>query len=85
MTGVQTCALPISFQESLDGIEIKHAVKLVCYTAFRDVYLAIAEKLYKNINKFFIENDVLPKLKFKVQRSAGSSSSSAASPEDESE
>ena len=71
-----------AFQESLDGIEIKHAVKLVCYTAFRDVYLAIAEKLYKNINKFFIENDVLPKLKFKVQR-AGSSSSSAASPEEE--
>lgn len=74
-----------SFQESLDDIEIKHAVKLVCYTAFRDVYLAIAEKLYKSINDFFVENDVLPKLKFKVQRSAGSSSSSGVSPEDESE
>ena len=70
-----------AFQESLDDIEIQHAVKLVCYTAFRDVYLAIAEKLYKSINDFFIENDVLPKLKFKVQRSAGSSSS-AASPEE---
>ena len=72
-----------AFQESLDDIEIKHAVKLVCYTAFRDVYLGIAEKLYKSINEFFIENDVLPELKFKVQRSAGSSSSSAASPEEE--
>ena len=72
-----------AFQESLDDIEIKHAVKLVCYTAFRDVYLAIAEKLYKSINTFFIENDVLPELKFKIQRSAGASSSSAASPEEE--
>ena len=63
-----------AFQESLDDIEIKHAVKLVCYTAFRDVYLEIAAKLYKSINEFFIENDVLPKLKFKVERSAGSSS-----------
>ncbi len=73
-----------AFQESLDDIEIKHAVKLVCYTAFRDVYLSIAEKLYKSINKFFIENDVLPKLKFKVNRSEGSSSS-AADPEQEQE
>ncbi|MBE9527323.1 MAG: DUF1631 family protein, partial [Proteobacteria bacterium] len=74
-----------AFQESLDDIEIKHAVKLVCYTAFRDVYLAIAEKLYKSINELFIENDVLPKLKFKVQRSAGSGSSSANSAEEEQE
>ena len=72
-----------SFQESLDDIEIKHAVKLVCYTAFRDVYLSIAEKLYKSINKFFIDNDVLPKLKFKVKRSAGSSSSAADSAQEE--
>lgn len=64
-----------SFQESLGDIEIKHAVKLVCYTAFRDVYLSIAEKLYQSINEFFIENDVLPKLKFKVERSKGGSSS----------
>ena len=67
-----------AFQESLDDIEIKHAVKLVCYTAFRDVYLSIAEKLYKSINKFFIDNDVLPVLKFKVKRSANDSTSSAA-------
>lgn len=72
-----------SFQESLDNIEIKHAVKLVCYTAFRDVYLAIAEKLYKSINEFFIENDVLPKLKFKVERSKGGSSSSSQEEEQE--
>ena len=72
-----------AFQKSLDDIEIKHAVKLVCYTAFRDVYLSIAEKLYNSINEFFIENDVLPKLKFKVERSAGSSSSAAASEEEQ--
>ena len=66
-----------SFQDSLDGIEVKHAVKLVCYTAFRDVYLAIAAKLYKKINTFFIESDVLPVLKFKVKPNAGGSSSSA--------
>ena len=66
-----------AFQESLDDIEIQHAVKLVCYTAFRDVYLSIAEKLYKNINKFFIDNDVLPVIKFKVKRSDNGSSSSA--------
>ena len=63
-----------AFQDSLEDIEIKHAVKLVCYTAFRDVYLSIAAKLYKNINIFFVENDVLPKLKFKVQRSKNTSS-----------
>lgn len=74
-----------AFQESLDDIEIKHAVKLVCYTAFRDVYLAIAEKLYKSINKFFIDNDVLPELKFKVKRSKGASSSSASSSSQEPE
>ncbi len=68
-----------SFQESLDNIEIKHAVKLVCYTAFRDVYLSIAEKLYQSINEFFIENDVLPKLKFKVERSKGGLSSASSS------
>jgi len=68
-----------AFQDSLDDIEIKHGVKLVCYTAFRDVYLSIAEKLYKNINKFFVENDVLPKLKFKVKRSKSASSSTAGS------
>ncbi len=64
-----------AFQESLNDIEIKHAVKLVCYTAFRDVYLSIAEKLYQSINQLFIDNDVLPKLKFKVKRSESSSSS----------
>ncbi len=68
-----------AFQESLDGVEIKHAVKLVCYTAFRDVYLSIAEKLYKSINQFFIDNDVLPKLKFKVERSVDSKSSASGS------
>ncbi len=65
-----------AFQDSLEDIEIKHAVKLVCYTAFRDVYLSLAEDLYKNINYFFIDNDVLPKLKFKIERSKGSSASS---------
>ncbi|MDH5660841.1 MAG: DUF1631 family protein, partial [Gammaproteobacteria bacterium] len=74
-----------AFQESLDDIEIKHAVKLVCYTAFRDVYLAIAAKLYKNINQFFIDNDVLPKLKFKIERSKGSSSEGSAAQEEEQE
>ena len=64
-----------AFQESLKDIEIKHAVKLVCYTAFRDVYLSMAEKLYISINKFFVDNDVLPVLKFKVKSSDGSSSS----------
>ena len=64
-----------AFQESLNDIEIKHAVKLVCYTAFRDVYLSMAEKLYISINEFFVENDVLPVLKFKVKSSDGSSSS----------
>lgn len=74
-----------AFQDALENIEIKHAVKLVCYTAFRDVYMAIASKLYNSVNKFFIDNDVLPKLKFKVERSAGgaSSGSSAATEGDE--
>ena len=72
-----------SFQESLDDIEIKHAVKLVCYTAFRDVYLALAKKLYKSINQFFIDNDVLPKLKFKVNRPSGASASSSAATDEE--
>lgn len=73
-----------SFQDSLDNVEIKHAVKLVCYTAFRDVYMSIAAKLYERINEFFVENDVLPVLKYKVDRAAGSSSSASAS-EQESE
>ena len=64
-----------AFQESINEIEIKHAVKLVCYTAFRDVYLSIAEKLYQSINQLFIDNDVLPKLTFKVKRSDSASSS----------
>lgn len=66
-----------AFQESLDDIEIKHAVKLVCYTTFRDAYLAMAEKLYQSINQFFIDNDVLPILKFKVEHSDKKSSSAA--------
>ena len=74
-----------SFQESLDNIEIKHAVKLVCYTAFRDVYMSIAGKLYESINKFLVDNDVLPKLKYKVDRPEGSSSSADSSQEQEQE
>lgn len=74
-----------SFQESLDNIEIKHAVKLVCYTAFRDVYMAIAGNLYESINKFLVDNDVLPKLKYKVDRPGGSSSASASAQEQEQE
>ena len=74
-----------SFQESLNEIDIKHAVKLVCYTAFRDVYLSIAEKLYQSINQLFIDNDVLPQLKFKVKRSDGASSNSSAEQEVEQE
>ena len=72
-----------AFQESLDNIEIKHAVKLVCYTAFRDVYLSIAEKLYISINKFFVDNDVLPVLKFKIKDSNGSTSSPSSDEEQE--
>ena len=75
-----------AFQESLDDIPIKHAVKLVCYTAFRDVYMSIAEDLYDRVNQFFIDNDVLPKLKFRVERSTGGAShgaSSGAETEDE--
>ncbi len=72
-----------AFQESLNDIEIKHAVKLVCYTAFRDVYLSMAEKLYISINKFFVDNDVLPVLKFKVKNSAGSSSSAESSAQEQ--
>ena len=72
-----------AFQESLSETEIKHAVKLVCYTAFRDVYLSIAEKLYQSINQFFIDNDVLPKLKFKVKRSEDSSSNASSETEEE--
>ncbi|MCW9031428.1 MAG: DUF1631 family protein [Gammaproteobacteria bacterium] len=74
-----------AFQDSLDSIEIKHAVKLVCYTAFRDVYMSIAAKLYQQINEFFIENDVLPTLKYKVDRRPGSSSSSSSASEEEME
>ena len=74
-----------SFQESLNEIDIQHAVKLVCYTAFRDVYLSIAEKLYKNINQFFIDNDVLPQLKFKVKRSDSASSNASDEQEEEQE
>lgn len=72
-----------AFQDSLDDVEIKHAVKLVCYTAFRDVYLSMAAKLYKSINEFFIQNDVLPILKFKVERSAGASSSAGSIDQEE--
>ncbi|MFK5915698.1 MAG: DUF1631 family protein [Woeseiaceae bacterium] len=64
-----------AFQEAIEKVEIKHAVKLVCYTAFRDVYLSIAKKLYKDVNEFFIENDVLPILKFKVEKNSSSVSS----------
>lgn len=74
-----------AFQESLDDIDVKHGVKLVCYTAFRDVYLGIAAKLYKDINQFFIANDVLPKLAFKVKRSQGSSSAESPVQEEEQE
>ena len=58
-----------AFQDAIDDIEIQHAVKLVCYTAFRDIYIKIAPDLYKTLNKFFIDNDVLPKLKFAIDRS----------------
>ena len=72
-----------AFQDSLEDVEIKHAVKLVCYTAFRDVYMAIAEDLYNRVNQFFIDNDVLPKLKFKVNRVPGSGASSSGAEEDQ--
>ncbi len=55
-----------AFQDAIESIEIPHAVKLVCYTTFRDVYMGIAAGLYKSINQFFIDNDVLPKLKFAI-------------------
>ena len=71
-----------AFQNCLDDIEIKHAVKLVCYTAFRDVYLELAKILYVSINKFFVDNDVLPVLKFKVKSSNNASSSSTVEEEE---
>ena len=74
-----------AFQDSLDNVEIKHAVKLVCYTAFRDVYMSIAAKLYERINQLFIDNDVLPVLKYKVDRPAGSSSASSSGQEQDQE
>ena len=74
-----------AFQDSLENIEIKHAVKLVCYTAFRDVYLSIAERLYTSINKFFIDNDVLPVLKFKVKNSESASDPASPVSEEQSE
>ena len=66
-----------AFQDAIEAIEIKHAVKLVCYTTFRDVYLSMAAKLYESLNQFFIDNDVLPKLKFKIEHSAGSGASAS--------
>ena len=71
-----------AFQDSLDDIEIQHAVKLVCYTAFRDVYMSIAADLYERINEHLVANDVLPKLKYKVDSAAGSSSSASAAGEE---
>lgn len=61
-----------AFQESLEDIQVNHAVKVVCYTAFRDIYLSIAANLYEKINVYFVDNDVLPTLKYKVKPVAGS-------------
>ena len=65
-----------AFQDAIDTLDIKHAVKLVCYTTFRDVFLSVADKLYESLNQFFVDNDVLPKLKYKVDSSKTASTGS---------
>ena len=74
-----------AFQDAIDALEIKHAVKLVCYTTFRDVYLTVAAKLYQSLNQFFIDNDVLPKLKFKIEHAKSTASSAGTAEAEEPE
>ena len=54
------------FHETLKPLELRHKVNLACYKVFRNVLLESLDGLYKKINHYFIDNDVMPVIQYSV-------------------
>ncbi len=57
------CVFVRSFQEALDFFEISHQATIKCHEVFDKVFIAFANVFYQKINKYLIEQDVLPVIK----------------------
>ncbi|GMR08324.1 MAG: hypothetical protein BMS9Abin26_1329 [Gammaproteobacteria bacterium] len=55
-----------TFQSSIEELHLAHVVSKECHLIFRDVLLNTAPDLYKKLNNYLIENDVLPVLQRKI-------------------
>lgn len=52
------------FHDALKLLSLRHAVNLACYKVFRNVLLESLDGLYGKINQHFIENDVMPVIRY---------------------
>jgi diguanylate cyclase (GGDEF)-like protein len=52
------------FHETLKPLELRHKVNLACYKVFRNVLLESLDGLYSKINRYFIDNDVMPVIRY---------------------
>ncbi|HQU16681.1 MAG: hypothetical protein B7Z66_06745 [Chromatiales bacterium 21-64-14] len=57
-----------SFQEALAPLDIAHGAKLVCYKSFRNSVRKAAEPLYKNLNQFLIDHQILSEITYAFER-----------------
>ncbi|NOX91379.1 MAG: DUF1631 family protein [Gammaproteobacteria bacterium] len=54
------------FHGVLKPLGLRHKVNLACYKVFRNVLLESLHDLYKKINQYFIDNDVMPVIQYSM-------------------
>ena len=57
------------FHDALKPLDLRHKVNLACYKVFRNVLLESLHGLYKKINQYFIDNDVMPVIHYSTPTS----------------
>ena len=56
-----------AFQQSLKGLSLNHSALQVTYASFRDLLISVLRGLYDELNRYLVENDVLPDLRHKYK------------------
>ncbi len=57
------------FHNALKRLGLRHQINLACYKVFRNVLLESLHDLYRKINQYFIDNDVMPVIRYSMQAS----------------
>jgi len=73
------------FHHALKPLDLRHKVNLACYKVFRNVLLESLHELYKKINQYFIDNDVMPVIQYSMPVSQMVTQEKIAGDEDTSE